>query len=152
MDGVTLTVADLVTVFGPMLAALFAALFAAMRHLHLEGNKTRELVYKLIADSNRENREHAEKLSRENREHAEKLSRENRELIERNGESIKENRESNQETQALIEKNHRELWGGLSEVRRGLADVRERVARIEGFLKLWPSPPSPPEDGNAEAA
>ncbi len=70
----------------------------------------------------------------------EKSSRENRELIEK---SSRENRE-------LIEKVHLELSGGLDEVRGGLGELRERLARIEGYLERWPKPP--PYDGAAEAA
>lgn len=42
----------------------------------------------------------------------------------------------------LIEKYHREVTSSLGE-------VRERLAHIEGFLKLWPPPPN--HDGNPEA-
>ena len=58
----------------------------------------------------------------------------NRELIEN---SSRENRE-------LIEKNHREVTASLG-------DVRERLAHIEGFLKLG-TPPPPGDDGAPQAA
>ena len=67
-------------------------------------------------------------------------STKSRDLIEQSG---RENRE-------LIEKVHVELSGGLSDVRGDLGDVRERLARIEGYLGGWPEPP--PHDGAAEAA
>ena len=112
----TLTVADLVTVFGPMFATLLAVVVTMMRYQHIDGNKTRELMHKLITDS-----------SRENREYADKLNQETRDLIKGNREAIKENREL-------------------------IADSRERLSSIEGFLRLWPAPPSPPEDGDPQAA
>ncbi|WP_419927332.1 hypothetical protein [Candidatus Poriferisocius sp.] len=123
MEGVTLTVADLAMVFGPM----FAVVIALMRYQHVDGTKTRELMHKLITDSTRETRELVEKTNQETRE------------------LVKENRE-------LIEKNHQELSGSISELSGRLSSLGERVARIEGFLKLWPSPPPSPEDGDAQAA
>ena len=64
-----------------------------------------------------------------------KSGRESRELIE----------SSSRESRGLIEKAHTELSGGL-------ADVRERLAYIEGYLKPPPSISPPPEDDDAEAA
>ena len=120
----TATLVDL----GPMLAAVVGPIlalgFATMRHQHVSTVKTRDYVHELI-----------EKSSRENRELIEKSSRENRELVMENRGLIIENRE-------MIEKNHRELVGGLGE-------VRERLAHIEGFL--WRLPP-PPSGDDAEAA
>ena len=155
----TLTVADLVTVFGPMFATLLAVVVTMMRYQHVDGNKTREL----ITDSSRENREYADKLNQETRE----LIKDNRDLIDKNHQETRELiKETNQETRDLIkdnrdliDKNHQELSGGLNEVRRGLAKLGERVSKlgervasIEGFLKLWPTPPPPPEDGDAQPA
>ena len=133
----TLTVADLVTVFGPMVAVVMAL----MRYQHVDSTK----MHKLIADSSRENRELIEKNHQETRELIKETNQETRELIKDNRELIKENRE-------LIEKNHQELSGGLNEVRSSISKLGERVARIEGHLKLWPSPPTPPEDGDAQPA
>ena len=129
MEAATVTLADLwpivASVFGPMLAVMAAM----MRYQHVDILK----VHKRIDESDSKNRELIEKSSRENRELIEKSSRENRELIEK---SSRENRE-------LIEKVHSELSGGLG-------DVRERLARIEGRLENWPTPP--PDEGAAEAA
>ncbi|MDE0116684.1 MAG: hypothetical protein OXT07_08710 [bacterium] len=76
-----------------------------------------------------------DKSGRESRELIESSSRESRELIE----------SSSRESRGLIEKAHTELSGGL-------ADVRERLAYIEGYLKPPPSISPPPEDDDAEAA
>ena len=136
----TVTLVDLAPILGIMLGSMLAFSTAIMRYQHVDSTKTRDLVHGLIENSTRENRELIEKSSRENRELIEKSSRENRELIEK---SSRENRE-------LIEKVHLELSGGLDEVRGGLGELRERLARIEGYLERWPKPP--PYDGAAEAA
>ncbi len=116
-------------VLGPML--LFVA--ASMRYQHVDSTKTRELLAESIETSNKENRKLIEKSNKENR----KLIDRNRELIET----------SNKETRDLIDKNHAELSSSLS-------DARERLARIEGYLRISPSLEQGTEDGgdNAEAA
>ena len=116
-------------VLGPML--LFVA--ASMRYQHVDSTKTRELLAESIETSNKETRKLIEKSNKENR----KLIDRNRELIET----------SNKETRDLIDKNHAELSSSLS-------DARERLARIEGYLRISPSLEQGTEDGgdNAEAA
>ena len=52
---------------------------------------------------------------------------------------------SSKENRDLIEKFHADLSGGLG-------DVRERLARIEGFLKTWPPDHQDPEEGTPAAA
>ena len=125
----TVTLVDLAPILGIMLGSMLAFSTAIMRYQHVDSTKTRDLVHGLIEKSSRESRELIEKSSRESRELIEKSSRENRELIE---------------------KVHLELSGGLDEVRGGLGELRERLARIEGYLERWPKPP--PYDGAAEAA
>ena len=112
-------------VLGPML--LFVA--ASMRYQHLDSIKTRELITKSIETSNKGNR---------------KLIDRNRKLIDRNRDLIEK---SNKETRDLIDKNHTELSSSL-------ADARERLARIEGYLRITPTPEQGTEDGgdNAKAA
>ncbi|MCE2511460.1 MAG: hypothetical protein J4F50_02670 [Acidimicrobiia bacterium] len=126
----TVTLADLApilaAVIGPML--LFAV--AIMRYQHVDSTKTRDL----IDEARRENRELIKEARKESRE----LIAGNRELIDRNRELIDRNRE-------LIDGNHKELGGSLG-------DVRERLARIEGYLRIWPPPPHGANDGDAEAA
>ena len=78
----------------------------------------------------------------------EKANKENRKLTDRNRDLIEK---SNKETRDLIDKNHAELSSSLT-------DARERLARIEGYLRISPSPefvgqktpattPKPPESG-----
>ena len=127
MDAVTLS--DLgpiiAAVLGPML--LFVA--ASMRYQHIDGTKTRDL----IAESNEKNRELIAESNKETRKLIAESNKETRKLIEKNRD--------------LIDKNHGELSGSLG-------DARERLARIEGYLRISP----PPEqgagdgDGNAKAA
>ena len=113
-------------VLGPML--LFVA--ASMRYQHVDSTKTRELITKSIEKANKENR---------------KLIGRNRHLIDRNRDLIEK---SNKETRDLIDKNHAELSSSLS-------DARERLARMEGHLRISPSPEQGTADGggdNAKAA
>ena len=123
-------------VLGPML--LFVA--ASMRYQHVDSTKTRELITKSIEKANKENR----KLIDGNR----RLIDRNRDLIEK---SNKDTRyligKSNKETRDLIDKNHAELNSSLS-------DARERLARIEGHLRISPSTEQGTADGgdNAKAA
>ena len=127
MEAVTLS--DLgpiiAAVLGPML--LFVA--ASMRYQHVDSTKTRELITKSIKKANKENR---------------KLTDRNRDLIDRNRDLIEK---SNKETRDLIDKNHAQLSSSL-------ADARERLARIEGYLRISPSTEQGTEDGgdNAKAA
>ena len=138
MEAVTLS--DLgpiiAAVLGPML--LFVA--ASMRYQHVDSTKTRELITESIEKANKENR----KLTDRNRDLIEKSNKENRELIDRNRDLIEK---SNRETRDLIDKNHAELSGSLS-------DARERLARIEGYLRIPLPPERGTEDGddNAQAA
>ena len=116
-------------VLGPML--LFVA--ASMRYQHVDSTKTRELITKSIETSNKENR----KLIDRNRDLIQTSNKETRDLVET----------SNKETRDLIDKNHAELSSSLS-------DARERLARIEGYLRITPTPEQRTEDGddNAKAA
>ena len=79
--------------------------------------------------------------SAKTRELIERSSKENRKLIEQ---STKENRE-------LIEQSSKENKESIREVTRSLADARERLARIEGYLRIAAAPP-PEEDGGEDAA
>ena len=137
-------------VLGPML--LFVA--ASMRYQHIDSTKTRELITKSIKTANKENRKlisRNRKLIDRNRDLIETSNKETRDLIDKNRDLIDRNRdlikESNKETRDLIDKNHAELSSSLS-------DARERLARIEGHLRISPSPEQGTEDGgdNAKAA
>ncbi len=137
----TITLADLApilaAVIGPML--VFAA--ATMRYQHLDSIKTRELI-----DKNRELSEQAHKETRElidrNRELSEQAHKETRELIDRNRELSEQ---AHKETRELIDRNHRDLSGSLG-------DARERLSRMEGYMRASSPPPHEIGDGDAEAA
>ena len=124
MEAVTLS--DLwpivVSVLGPMLLCVTAL----ARYQHLDSVK----IHKLIADSNEKNRDLIETSSKENRDLIETSSKENRDLIDR---ATRENRE-------LIMKNH-----------TAISDVRERLARIEGYLRISPPPHQGAGDGDGDA-
>lgn len=122
----------IVAVLGPMLLCVTAL----SRYQHLDSVK----IHKLIAESNEKNRDLIYKSNKETRDETrdliEKSSQENRDLIRENRRQIEKNRD-------LIMENHAEL-----------GDVRERLARIEGYLRI---PPPPHQgagdgDGNAKAA
>ena len=123
-------------VLGPML--LFVA--ASMRYQHVDSTKTRELITKSVETSSKENR----KLIDKNRDLIQQSNKETRDLIDNNRDLIQQ---SNKETRDLIDKNHAELSSSL-------ADARERLARIEGYLRITPAPEQGTEDGgdNAKAA
>ena len=134
MDAVTLSDLGpiLAAVLGPML--LFVA--ASMRYQHIDGTRTREL----IAESNEKTRDLIAESDKETR----KLIEKNRDLIEKNRDLIEK---SNKETRDLIDKNHKELS-------HSLGDARERLARMEGYLRISPPPEQRAGDGddNARAA
>ena len=120
----------IVAVLGPMLLCVTAL----ARYQHLDSTKNRDLIEEarvetrdLIEESRVETRDLIEKSNQENRE----LIRENRRLIEK--------------TQDMLAASHAELSGSL-------ADARERLARMEGYLRIPPPPHQDAGDGNAEAA
>ena len=156
MDAVTLSDLGpiLAAVLGPML--LFVA--ASMRYQHIDGTRTRDLIAEsnektrdLITESNEKNRDLITESNEKNRDLITESDKETRKLIEKNRDLIEKNRDliekSNKETRDLIDKNHKELS-------HSLGDARERLARMEGYLRISP----PPEqragdgDGNARAA
>ena len=129
---------------GPIIAAVLGSMLlfvtASMRYQHVDSTKTRQLITKSI-ETNKENRK---LIDKENRKLIEKSNKDTRGLIEKNRDLIEK---SNKDTRGLIEKNHAELSSSL-------ADARERLARIEGHLRISPSPEQGTEDGddNAKAA
>ena len=127
----------------PFFATMVVVVAGLMRYQHLDSTKTRDLIDK----ASKENRELIDKASKENRELIDKASKENRELIkeksDENRDLIKENRELVDRNRDLIEKYHLETAASIGE-------VRERLARIEGRLEIWPTPP--PDEPTAEAA
>ena len=103
---------------GPIIAAVLGPMLlfvaASMRYQHVDSIKTRELIAESIERANKENRRLIKRANKETRR-----------LIDRNHDLIMKNHD-------LIMKNQ-----------AGLSDVRERLARMEGFLRTSP----PPEQG-----
>ena len=133
----TVTLVDLAPILGIVFGSMLAFAVAIMRYQHVDSTKTRDLVHTLIKESNRENRELIERVRVD-------LSDGLNEV--RGG--LNEVRGGLEEVRGGLD----EVRGGLDEVRGGLGEVRERLAFIEGYLKFWPKPPHPPDDGAAEAA
>ncbi len=139
---------DLAPIIAAVLGPMLVFVVASMRYQHLDSTKTRDLTRDLIEASSKENRELIEASSKENRDLIEASSRENRELIRENRRLIEKNRDlieqSNKETRDLLRASHAELSGSL-------ADARERLARIEGHLRISPPPRQGASDGDGDA-
>ena len=120
---------DLAPIIAAVLGPMLVFVVASMRYQHLDSTKTRDLIRELIEASCKENRELIEASSRENR----RLIEKNRDLIE----------QSNKETRDLLRASHAELSGSL-------ADARERLARIEGHLRISPPSQQGASDGDGD--
>ena len=142
---------DLAPILAAVLGPMLVFVVASMRYQHLDSTKTRDLIEKnrdLIEASSKDNR----RLIEKNRDLIEASSKDNRRLIEKNRDLIeashKENRDlieqSNKETRDLFRASHAELSGSL-------ADARERLARIEGHLRISPPPQQGASDGDGDA-
>lgn len=124
----TVTLLDLgpiiAAVSGPML--LFVA--AAMRFQHVDGTKTRKVITdskeeirRLITESRTETREHVAGSKTRTQEHVAGSETRTRKHVAG----------SETRTQEMIDRNHQELSSSL-------ADARERLALIEGYLRIAP--------------
>ena len=126
----TITLVDLAPIIAAVLGPMLVFAAATMRYQHIDSTKTRDLI-----DKNRELSEQAHKDTRDlidkNRELSEQAHKDTRDLIDKNRE--------------LIDRNHRELSGSLG-------DARERLSRMEGYLRALQPPPNNAADGDAEAA
>lgn len=112
------------TSFGAILASLITLMVASIRIQHRDSTETR----RLITDA-----------SKENRDLIDQARNENRDLIDKNRDQIDKNRD-------LIDKNHRAVISILG-------DTRERLARIEGHLRIGhPATDDPESDGNSREA
>ena len=112
------------TSFGAILASLITLMVASIRIQHRDSTETR----RLITDA-----------SKENRDLIDQARKENRDLIDKNRDLIDKNRD-------LIERNH----GAVISI---LGDTRERLARIEGQLRIGhPATDDPESDGNSREA
>ena len=116
------------TSFGAIFAALITLIGASIRIQHRDSTETRQL----ITDASKENRDLIDQSSRENRDLIDGSNREFRRLIDKNRD--------------LIDRNHGIVVGILG-------DTRERMARIEGHLRIgWPATDDPESDGNSREA
>ena len=112
------------TSFGAILASLITLMVASIRIQHRDSTETRRLITE---------------ASKENRNLIDQARKENRDLIDKNRDLIDKNRD-------LIERNH----GAVISI---LGDTRERLARIEGQLRIGqPATDDPESDGNSREA
>ena len=116
------------TSFGAILAALITLIVASIRIQHRDSTDTRQL----ITEASKENRDLIVQASKENRDLIDKSNGELRGLIDKNRD--------------LIDKNH----GAVISI---LGETRERLARIEGHLRIgWPATDDPESDGSSREA
>ena len=130
MDSATATtvLTILGTSFGAILASLITLMVASIRIQHRDSTETR----RLITDASKENRNLIDQARKENRDLIDQARKENRDLIDKNRD--------------LIERNH----GAVISI---LGDTRERLARIEGHLRIGhPATDDPESDGNSREA
>ena len=112
------------TSFGVIFASLITLMAASIRIQHRDSTETR----RLITD-----------VSKENRDLIDQARKENRDLIDKNRDLIDKNRD-------LIERSH----GAVISI---LGDTRERLARIEGQLRIGrPATDDPESDGDSREA
>ena len=134
------------TSFGAILASLITLMVASIRIQHRDGTETR----RLITDAGKENRDLIDQARKENRDLIDQARKENRDLIDQarkeNQDLIKRNRDLIDKNRDLIERNH----GAVISI---LGDTRERLARIEGHLRIGqPATDDPESDGNSREA
>ena len=130
------------TSFGAILAALITLMVASIRIQHRDSIATRQL----ITDASKENRDLIDQARKENRDLIDQARRENRDLIDTNRDLIDTNRDLIDKNRDLIERNHNAVISILG-------DTRERLARIEGHLRIGlPATDDPESDGNSREA
>ena len=137
----TVDVSGLAPLIAAILGPMVALVLASLGLQHRDNAKLRDHVER----SGRENREWRERTDRENREWQERTDRENREWQERsdgkNQERFERLERRFDSLEKTVENNHKEVTTSLN-------DARERLARVEGYLRIGlPSPP--PGDGPA---
>ena len=134
------------TSFGAILAALITLIVASIRIQHRDSTETRQL----ITEASKENRDLIVQASKENRDLIDKSNSELRGLIHNNRDLIDK---SNSELRGLIHNNRDLIDKNHGVVISILGDTRERLARIEGHLRIgWPATDDPESDGNSREA
>ena len=127
------------TSFGAILAALITLMVASIRIQHRDSTETRQL----ITEASKENRDLIVQASKENRDLIDKSNSELRGLIDKSNSELRGLIHNNRD---LIDKNH----GVVINI---LGDTRERLARIEGHLRIgWPATDDPESDGDSREA
>ncbi len=134
------------TSFGAILASLITLMVVSIRIQHRDSTETR----RLITDASKENRDLIDQARKDNRDLIDQARKENRDLIDQarkeNQDLIKKNRDLIDKNRDLIERNH----GAVISI---LGDTRERLARIEGHLRIGqPATDDPESDGNSREA
>ena len=119
--------------FGVMFATMTSLMFVSMRVQHRDSTEIRTLIQRsyndsrdLIEQSNKDLRDLIEQSNKYNRDLIEQSNRDNRDLIER---SLGKLSTEFAEHKRVTEANHRTT-------QEQLADVRERLGRIEGHLGI----------------
>ena len=136
------TVTTMMMILGGMFAAMLTAMLASIRLQHRDSRDTRQV----IADTNLETRQLIADTNLETRQLIADTNLETRQVI------ADTNLETRQEATRQIERLGDRLSGELAEHKRiaeknhdkvveSLGDARERLARIEGHLRIPPPPP-----------
>ena len=119
--------------FGVMFATMTSLMFVSMRVQHRDSTEIRALIQQshndsrdLIEQSNKDLRDLIEQSNKDNRDLIEKSNKDNRDLIGKLSTEFAEHKR-------VTEANHRAT-------QEQLADVRERLGRIEGHLGVGMPP------------
>ena len=122
--------------FGVMFATLTTLMVSSIRVQHRESTQTRQLITQ---------------ASEKSRELIELECGKNRRLIERESEKSTTDLA---EFKRVAERNHNAVVDSLNNMASSLGDARERLARIEGILRIGLPTTTPPESngGTSEAA
>lgn len=135
MEAVTLL--DLGPIIAAILGPMLAFVVMSMRYQHNDSTKTRDLTRELISASNEEYRELVAASNKEYRELVAESNKEYRELVERVADKLSAELA---EQRQINERRHQEVV-------RSLGDARERLARIEGHLRIGTPPPQESHTG-----
>ena len=122
----TIALSDLAAIIAAVLGPMLLFAVASMRYQHVDSTKTRNL----ISESDSETRKLISASETGTRKLISESETATRKLIEKNGD--------------LLDRSHKELS-------RSLGDARERLARIEGHLRISPPPEQRAEDGDGDA-
>ena len=164
----TTSLADLGPVIASILGPMLAFVAVSMRYQHVDSTRTRALITnseertrqliansegrtgELITDSENRTRELIANSENRTRELITDSENRTRELIERSSrETLETALKAIGRVSIELAEHKKDTKEGLRELARGLADTRERLARIEGSLGI--GAPRPGEAAGAEA-